>query len=80
MDLAQEIESFVRHDLAMNQNLGGLSRSDNLLELGVVDSLGILKLSAFLEEAFGIRVADDDLLPEYFESLDAITKYASSKL
>lgn len=80
MDLAQEIESFVRHDLAMNQNLGGLSRSDNLLELGVVDSLGILKLSAFLEEAFGIRVADDDLLPEHFESLDAITKYASSKL
>lgn len=52
-----------------------LTASDRLLENGVLDSLGILELVAFLENEFLITVTDEDLLPEQFETLDRLTQF-----
>lgn len=46
---------------------------ENLLESGILDSLGIMKLLEYLERTFFIRVSEEDLLPENFESINAIT-------
>ena len=61
---------------ARSQSLTG---SESLLENGVLDSLGILDLVAFLERDFDINVADDDLLPEHFETLDRLTAFVELK-
>lgn len=45
---------------------------ENLLESGILDSLGIMKLLEYLERTFSIRVNEEDLLPENFESIKAI--------
>jgi len=50
--------------------------SDELLESGIVDSLGILDLVALLETEFGLMVSDDDLLPENFRSIERISEFA----
>jgi len=49
------------------------------LETGVIDSLGILDLVHFLEQQFSIQVADEELLPENFESLDAVAAFVRKK-
>ncbi len=49
------------------------------LESGVIDSLGILDLVHFLEQQFSIQVADEELLPENFESLDAVAAFVRKK-
>lgn len=46
---------------------------ENLLESGILDSLGIMKLLEYLERTFSVRVNEEDLLPENFESINAIT-------
>lgn len=43
-----------------------------LIENDVLDSMGIFELIAFLEDSFDLRVADDDLVPENFETVAAI--------
>lgn len=43
-----------------------LDRDEPLLANGILDSLGILRLAAFIEETFGVPVPDDALLPEHF--------------
>ena len=53
--------------------------SDELLESGIVDSLGILDLVALLETEFGLMVSDDDLLPENFRSIERISEFAQQK-
>ena len=53
--------------------------SESLLELGLIDSVGILNLIAFLEETFRIKVEDEEMLPENFETLGAIQHYVSKK-
>ena len=44
-----------------------------------IDSLGLIRLVAFLESDLGIRVEDDELLVDIFVSLGAIAKLLESK-
>lgn len=53
--------------------------SDPLLENGVLDSLGVLDLVSFVEQAFLVHVADDELVPENFQSIDRIATFIESK-
>lgn len=48
--------------------------SVNLIESGVIDSMDIVELITSIEDLFGIEVDGDDIIPEYFESIDSIEK------
>ena len=50
-----------------------LQDSDALLESGIVDSLGVLQVVTFIEQAFSVKVSDDDLVPDNFQTIDRIT-------
>jgi len=58
----------------------GLNREDKWLETGLVDSLGILDLVQFLEGEFSLSVADDELVPENFQSLKAVTDFVDARI
>jgi acyl carrier protein len=53
---------------------------DDLLESGVIDSLGVLELVAFLQQEFGIAISDDDLTPENFKSIECMAQFVESML
>lgn len=46
---------------------------------GYFDSMGFMVLISFLEEEFGIKTNDTDLLEENFESINAISEFVSRK-
>jgi acyl carrier protein len=56
-----------------------ISDNNSLLETGVLDSLGVLDLVAFLEQEFNIRIADEDLIPENFRSVGTIVTFVHQK-
>ena len=56
-----------------------LAESDSLLEHGVLDSMAIVKLIAFLEERFGVTLTDEEFDPENFETLTAIDALVERK-
>jgi acyl carrier protein len=53
---------------------------DGLLEKGIVDSLGVLDIVAFLESQFGLKIADDELELEDFASIEALSAFVHRKL
>ena len=57
-----------------------LGDNDSLLQLQIVDSTGFLELVGFLESEFGIKVADDEMLPENLDTLDSIDAFLERKL
>ena len=59
---------------------GKLGDDTSFLESGIIDSTGLLELVGFLEERFGIRVADEELVPENLDSLSNISAYLAGKL
>lgn len=58
---------------------GRLDDTDPLLESGVIDSLGVLDLVAFIESEFTITVDDEELLPENFQDIARIAAYVERK-
>lgn len=46
---------------------------------GIFDSLGFLALISFVEEEWGVEVADEELLEENFESINAIVAFVTRK-
>ncbi|MBC8186574.1 acyl carrier protein [candidate division KSB1 bacterium] len=61
------------------ENADELGVDDSLLEQGVIDSVGIQQLVNFLEEKYKIKVEEDDLMPDNFDSLSAIEEYVNDK-
>ncbi len=57
----------------------GVTNEGKWLETGMLDSLGILDLVHFLEEEFSIRISDEELLPENFESLSTVAALVREK-
>ena len=56
-----------------------LADDTSLLDEGIVDSTGMLEVTAFIEEQFGIRVDDAEMLPENLETIRKITAFAAAK-
>ncbi len=52
---------------------------EQLLENGLLDSLGILDVVTYLEEEFGISVSDDELTPDNFQSIRTMFVYVQQK-
>ena len=83
MTSSETIERDVRDFLDENFPLGegfALDSGDSLLEAGVIDSLGVLELIDFLEQRYGVRVPDAEVLPENLDSIDNVTRYVAAKL
>jgi acyl carrier protein len=51
----------------------------SLLQSGIIDSLGVLDLVTFLEHSFTIRIADEELTPENFGSINGICSFIKKK-
>ena len=43
---------------------------------GLVDSIGVMRLVAFIEEESGVKVPPEDVVIEHFENIFAIANYA----
>ncbi|HZU38293.1 MAG TPA: acyl carrier protein [Gemmataceae bacterium] len=70
------------HDFVVSTFLfdnGDVADDASLLGEGIMDSTGVLELVLFVEETFGIRVADDEILPENFDSIARIAVYVARK-
>lgn len=73
------IMEFIKNQLVREKTMKNIGRGDDLIESGVIDSLGILKLLEFLESKFSINIADEELIPENFESIESIESFISRK-
>ena len=78
------IETEVRRFITDNFPLGGsgaeLAGGDSLLEVGVIDSVGVLELIEHLESTYDFQIPDADVLPENLDSIDAIAGYVARRL
>jgi acyl carrier protein len=73
------INDYTSKELVQDPALLPLSNDTSLLETGVLDSLSLLKLVLFVQERFGIAVDDVDLVPEHFDSVNAMCRYLRSR-
>lgn len=72
------LTDFIRQEILHGRTVA-LGPDDDLLNAGVIDSLGILRMVAFMEERFGVTVPDEDVVFENFQSIGAMAKYVADR-
>jgi acyl carrier protein len=77
--LEEVINDYVSRELVQDASLLPLGNATSLLETGILDSLSLLRLVAFVQQRFGITVDDVDLVPEHFDSVNDICAYLRSR-
>jgi acyl carrier protein len=51
----------------------------SLLDAGILDSTGVLELVSYMENRYGIKVEDDELVPENLDSIDGLCAFLGRK-
>jgi len=79
MELKEKIRKFIESNLVVFEDEAEFSDSDNIFEMGFVNSLFAMKLVNHIEQEFSIEVDNDDLEISNFSSVDRIVQYIGSK-
>jgi acyl carrier protein len=78
MDVPDTIKTYVVENFLFGDD-SRIGPETDFLENGILDSTGVLELVGFLEEKFGIRVEDDEVVPDNMNSIEKISLYISKK-
>ena len=80
MEVRSAIRTFIGENFFFNVDGTDFSDGDSFLQEGVIDSLGVMDLVAFVGTTFGIGVAPQEVTPANFDSIDKLTAYIERKL
>jgi acyl carrier protein len=79
MSTENKIRSYILENFLFTDAADSFADNDSFLERGIIDSTGVLELIFFVEEQFGIKVADKEMVPENFDSVDNIARFVQHK-
>ena len=79
-EIRNEVKSFILNNYLYGYQEEELDNDVSILDMGAIDSTGIIELVLFMEEGYHIQVKDNEIIPENLDSINRISKYIVSKL
>jgi acyl carrier protein len=74
-----EVRQYILDNFLFGRTEIEVSSDASFLDLGIIDSTGVLELITFLEDKYKIKINDDELVPENLDSLKGITRFVEAK-
>lgn len=78
--IKDELRKFIVDNYLKGSKRIRLSDDDSFLEKGILDSIGVIELTSFIQKRFGIEVQVVEILPENFDTLNNLERYITKKL
>jgi len=78
-DIKAALRQFMEQNFVLGAGGLALRDTDSFLDHHMLDSTGFLELVAYLEEAFGIKVEDHEMVPENLDSIANVADYIGRK-
>lgn len=77
--ISLEIRQFIVQNFLFGDDQG-LQNDTSFMQSGIIDSTGILELVNYIEQTHGIRIQDDELIPENLDSIDNLHQFLQKKV
>lgn len=77
--MKKTIRHYIMENLLFTEDESILQDSDSFLDGGIIDSTGVMEIILFIEETFGIKVNDDEMLPANLDSVDNLAAFVQRK-
>ncbi len=71
----EKLRAFVRENFLYMKPDFPFSDDDDLLKTGIVDSMGVMEVLAFLDEEFGVEVPGEDVTEANLGCISAMARY-----
>jgi acyl carrier protein len=78
-DIEKAVREFVIRNFLFEEN-GNLTTETSFLDNGIIDSTGVLELITFIEETYGIKFENHEVVPEHLDSIQNIASFVERKL
>lgn len=78
-DIKQQVRAYLLDNFLMGGSADEIQDETSFMGSHVLDSTGFLELIAYLEETFGVKVQDEEMLPENLDSLVNIEQFLARK-
>ncbi len=72
-----KIVKFIKNNFPLNDELND---DDSFFDSGIIDSIGVLELVAFIEKKFNVKIDDEELIPDNLDSVNRILNFIKDKL
>ena len=79
VSVEQKIRDFIIENFLFGEKDCQLSADDSFMEQGIIDSTGVLELVAFVERTYGIKVKNDELVPDNLDSVNKLIRFIDRK-
>ena len=79
MDLREQIRGFLIENFLFGDAAPLVDDQMSLLDNGIMDSVGVMELVAFLEGDMSLSIDDAELVPENLDSVDNLVRFVSRK-
>jgi len=70
-----KVRGYILENLLFTSDGSELANDASLLERSIIDSTGVLEIVLFLEEEFGVKINESDMVPENFDSVNNIVRF-----
>ncbi len=77
-DIKMDIRQYIITIFPLAGRQTSVTNSESLFASGIVDSFGVLDLVTFIEDKFGVIVADEDLLADNFETIERVAAFVQA--
>ncbi len=78
-ETVQQIRDFIFENLLFDAKEDDLNNDDSFRKKKIIDSTGVLELLEWIEEVFGFKVDDAELLPENLDSVNRLAAFIKKK-
>ena len=73
------IERFIVEELLVGDSRAQITSDTSLISSGVIDSLSLIRLINFIEEHFRVTIEDEEVIPDNFETINALHSLIAGK-
>lgn len=79
MSAEQKVREYIAENFLFSSDTAELPSDGSFLDMGIIDSTGVLEIIFFIEEEFGIKVQDHEMLPENLDSVNNIVRFVEAR-
>jgi acyl carrier protein len=76
--LHQQLRAYIIENYLFGEPMD-FADTDSFMELGIIDSTGVLELVSHLETEYGIAIGTEEIVPDNFDTIDRLAKFLARK-
>lgn len=79
VSIEADIAGYIAENILFNNTGYPFPLDASFLENGIIDSMNVLELVMLVEEKYGVKVSDNDIVPDNFDSVERLANFVRAR-